>query len=367
MEVLQGAGYNKRIMASTQLRAIIVGCDGYTGKVYGESQCQKTALRTNLIERVLTPAGFVAGLERFADVDVIFSCGDMPVLSSEHAALLPRLQAVFYDRQTPGCLEEKERTMERESPNAEDDFFFDLHGYLLLKNAISRDLVERLNRVLDGIKGHETSRWQGLHNIVEAGQPFEDLIDHPSWLERVRRFAGEGEAGKDLFIDECFAIVNQQGSFTPIHSGGHEGLVRTQYRYFNGRFHCGQVNILLALTDIGPGDGATTVIPGSHKSNLIHPQIAEAATENHNIPCEEIKGAEEVTMERGDALLFVDALCHGSARRTNAGERRVVIYRYGPAWSNSRYGYQPSPELLERLTPQRRNILQPIPPKRPSA
>ena len=31
--------------------------------------------------------------------------------------------------------------------------------------------------------------------------------------------------------------------------------------------------MLLALTDIGPGDGGTMVIPGSHKSNLIHPSV----------------------------------------------------------------------------------------------
>ena len=29
--------------------------------------------------------------------------------------------------------------------------------------------------------------------------------------------------------------------------------------------------MLLALTDIGPGDGGTMIIPGSHKSNFQHP------------------------------------------------------------------------------------------------
>jgi len=33
-----------------------------------------------------------------------------------------------------------------------------------------------------------------------------------------------------------------------------------------------QVNVLVALSDIGPGDGGTLIIPGSHKSNLPHPQ-----------------------------------------------------------------------------------------------
>jgi len=67
-----------------------------------------------------------------------------------------------------------------------------------------------------------------------------------------------------------------------------------------------------------------------------------------------------VQLKAGDALIFVDGISHGSARRQNAGERRVVVYRYGPSWGNFRFGYQPSPELLARLTPERRKIVQPL-------
>jgi hypothetical protein len=30
---------------------------------------------------------------------------------------------------------------------------------------------------------------------------------------------------------------------------------------------------------------------------------------------------------------------HGGSSRTNRGERRVVIYRYGPSWGATRFGY----------------------------
>jgi ectoine hydroxylase-related dioxygenase (phytanoyl-CoA dioxygenase family) len=36
-----------------------------------------------------------------------------------------------------------------------------------------------------------------------------------------------------------------------------------------------KVDMLLALTDIGPGDGGTMLIPGSHKSNFEHPHAGE--------------------------------------------------------------------------------------------
>ena len=61
----------------------------------------------------------------------------------------------------------------------------------------------------------------------------------------------------------------------------------------------------------------------------------------------------------GTVLLFVDAIAHGSARRTNPGNRRIAVYRYGPSWGHFRLPYRPSPELLERLTPRRRSLVYP--------
>ena len=34
-------------------------------------------------------------------------------------------------------------------------------------------------------------------------------------------------------------------------------------------------------------------------------------------------GSFEVYLDAGDALLFVDSLCHGSAKRTNKGEEEL--------------------------------------------
>ena len=70
-------------------------------------------------------------------------------------------------------------------------------------------------------------------------------------------------------------------------------------------------------------------------------------------------GSLEVFLDAGDALLFVDSLCHGSAKRTNRGERRIVVYRYGPSWGFFRHPYRPSAKLLNKLTKFQRNIVMP--------
>jgi ectoine hydroxylase-related dioxygenase (phytanoyl-CoA dioxygenase family) len=255
------------------------------------------------------------------------------------------------------------------------DYLFDLRGYIVIENAVDGDLLDALNAALDAIPPLEWGQWHGnvqrfdnngaagveLQNIVEGGEPFERLIDHPSWIRLVRRYCGEAESYVEgLFIDECFASIRRSGGFFPIHSGGYRGAMRGQYRYSNGVFRCGQVNILLALTDVGPGDGGTMIIPGSHKANFPHPQVTGQLE-----PMDRIEEAVELHLEKGDALLFVDGLSHGASSRTNPGERRAVIYRYGVSWGATRYGYHYSPDLLARLTPERRKVLEPIEPRSP--
>ncbi len=260
-----------------------------------------------------------------------------------------------------------------------DVYLFDLRGYLHLKGALTPEEVADLNACLDAIPPLKPGEWYGhiqahaygqtdglnLQQVYEAGEPFEKLIDHPSWIDRVKLFVG-GEGTFDyhhgpLFIDENFANFRGPGEAIGIHSGGYPPIHRNQFRYHNGRFMCGQVNILIALTDIGPGDGGTVLIPGSHKSNFKHPHYDQHRMAKGS-SAEGIEGAIEVHMKAGDALLFVDGLSHGSARRANPGIRRIAVYRYGPSWGNFRFGYQPSPELLCRLTPERRKIVQPLQP-----
>ncbi len=262
-------------------------------------------------------------------------------------------------------------------PTAMENYLFDLRGYLVLKGAVLPEHVERINQSIDAIPSLENGEWYGnvqghtyhggidginLQNIIEGGEPFEELIDHPAWIEHVRHYIGKADG---LFIGECFVTLRGPSEFINIHSGGDSRTIWTQFRFHNGEFHCAMINIFIALTDIGEGDGPTVVIPGSHKSNLRHPAFEKGYMNMLGDPPEQVEGAVPVYLDAGDALLFVDALCHGGSSRTNPGIRRTLVYRYGPWWSNTRLGYQYSPELIARLTPERARILQPVPPRRP--
>jgi hypothetical protein len=259
-------------------------------------------------------------------------------------------------------------------------YLFDLNGFLILKGALAEDEVEACNSALDVMQESEPGQWHGrvhghnftgaheglnLQQIYEGGPAFEHLVDHPSWIEKVTNFIGTDEHNFDglhgpCFIDENFATIRGPGQAIGLHSGGQDRVTRCQFRYHDGKFHCGQINILMAFTDIGPGDGATMVIPGSHKSNLVHPEFEQAKmTNDGGTSVDGITGAVEVHLQAGDAILFVDAIMHGSAERTNPGQRRTAVYRYGPSWGFFRQAYRPSAELLGRATPAQRQIIMP--------
>ena len=184
-------------------------------------------------------------------------------------------------------------------PNPMEEYLFDKDGIVTLKGALTPAQVQACNDCLDTIPWSpgcpgalESGDWWGsvqchtyggggnwkdgvnLQQIYEAGDAFEVLIDHPSWIERVKFFLG-GEGSFDnswgpCFIDECFANFRGPGEAIGVHSGATPPIARNAYGYKSwggpnrgSRYMCMQINVLIALTDIGPGDGGTMLIPVS--------------------------------------------------------------------------------------------------------
>ena len=88
----------------------------------------------------------------------------------------------------------------------------DVRGYLGLPQALSPAHVRELNASIDDYVDLEPGEWRGrvqrappgrntreLHNLFEAGDCWEELIDHPAWWAHMQRYAGADA----LFLDEC--------------------------------------------------------------------------------------------------------------------------------------------------------------------
>ena len=274
------------------------------------------------------------------------------------------------------------------------DYLFDLQGYLILENAISEDDLAKLNEWIDNHweyveqpwepndENRRIPRWIGniethtynvengvnFQNIIEGGDVFRKLIDHPAWINMIRKYVHEVNG---LSIHENFLNVRGPGGFIHIHCGGHVPLSYLTFRQINtGEWLVGQINVLMALNDIGPGDGAPVLIPGSHKCSEIHPRLKH---DGKGIvydgytgkPAGSAFATQEVHLKAGDVVMFTDAITHGSAERTNTGYRRSIVYRYSPKYVRERFDYPHSDTLLESLTPDQRRIIQPNAPRRP--
>jgi len=263
------------------------------------------------------------------------------------------------------------------------DYLFDLNGYIILKNAIKKEDLDTMNQWVDHHweyvegkrrQGGEDGNWIGnvethtysdadgcnFQNIIEGDPVFRRLINYPSWIEHCRRWINPNNG---ISIHENLLNVRGLGGYIGIHCGGACPISYLTFRQENtGEWMVGQINVIGALCDIGPGDGPTTLIPGSHKSAMRHPMLADQIYRSDDAAGNQV-GMEELYLEAGDVLMLTDAITHGSAARTNAGYRRITLYRYSPRFLRSRFHYVPSKKLLESLDDEQRGIIQPIPPR----
>ena len=263
------------------------------------------------------------------------------------------------------------------------DYLFDLNGYIVIKGGIARQDLDEMNRWVDDHwryvegrrrQGDAPGEWIGhvethtysdadgcnFQNIVEGGAVFRRLIDYPAWIGRCRRWINPVNG---ISIHENLLNVRGPGGYIGIHCGGALPICYLTFRQENtGEWMVGQINVIGALQEIGPGDGATTLIPGSHKSAMRHPELLEQTYRSDAAAGNQF-GMKELYLEAGDVLMLTDAITHGSAARTNDGWRRITLYRYSPRYLRSRFHYVPSPELLESLSDEQRAIIQPIPPR----
>jgi hypothetical protein len=108
----------------------------------------------------------------------------------------------------------------------------------------------------------------------------------------------------------------------------------------------------IQLADEGPGDGGLAVIPGSHKANFPLPEklsFYEAQREY----------VKEVHTQAGDAIVFTEALTHGTLVWQGAHQRRTLIYKYSPGFQALAAGYHQAhaPDYLLDMTDEERAML----------
>ncbi|MCC7262765.1 MAG: phytanoyl-CoA dioxygenase family protein [Candidatus Latescibacteria bacterium] len=203
----------------------------------------------------------------------------------------------------------------------EERYFFDVRGYHLVEDALSPEELKTLNALFDAQQAQLANPRAGRARYLELmtwGKAYRDLIDHPGVLPHL-----EEMLGKDLRLDHEYAEHMIEGGAGELHINGTPYSTMFHYHVANNQIHCGLVAVVWALQDVPPGAGGFCCIPGSHKSSFAPPS---------SITCvgQPTPGVQQIPCRAGSAIIFTEALRHGTLAWTAPTQRRSLFYKYSP-------------------------------------
>ena len=228
--------------------------------------------------------------------------------------------------------------------NEQERYLFDLQGFLVVENALTTEQIATINQLIDkqiALVEQPWSQWFRFDSLLGWGTPFLDLIDNPPITPYLLTLLGEG-----FRLDHDYVHIIRAGE-GPIgnllHGGGTPYDPCQYYLYKDGQMYNGLISVAYNLTDVPQDAGGFGCIPGSHKSNLPLPE--EWQNLEHPHPC-----VQAICGASGTALLFTEALTHGTLLWKGQHERRTLFYKYSPypsAWARYYYNLDDYPQLSE--------------------
>jgi ectoine hydroxylase-related dioxygenase (phytanoyl-CoA dioxygenase family) len=241
----------------------------------------------------------------------------------------------------------------------EQRYLFDLQGYLVLKNVLSAQQVAECNAALENLEALTPERYPYgvslgkprtpselyVSNVVEASPVLHQLIDIAPVIDVIQ------EVSLGLYrLNHTYSIHRWQTGYTYLHMGGTPLHPKATYTCANGKIFSLLTKAVFPVLNSRPEDGCFAVIPGSHKANFARPWG------NHP---DENPPLQPVMAEPGDAIVFAEAIAHGSLVNTSARPRRTIYYCYSvgymPDWT--KLGLSFSDRFESQLTPRQREIV----------
>ena len=231
------------------------------------------------------------------------------------------------------------------------DYEFDLNGYYILRNILKKKDVNLANKILSKLErmsekklpkniyfGKKIKGQSYISNILEANSVFEKFATIPIILKLIRRVTGNSNYFR---LNHAVAMTKYiKNSFTEIHMGNIPHHPKVFYYVKNKVIFSNITKVLFPIINNKKKDGGFAVIPGSHKSDFVRPYKNDpknnALLKHLDVgPC--------------DAVIFTEALAHGSLKNESGLTRRILSYAYSvgymPDWT--KYKLQYSKEYLK--------------------
>lgn len=204
---------------------------------------------------------------------------------------------------------------------------FDREGYVIFKSVLDEAAIQRqvdalevwLSRDVRGRNNFEGADSNRIYAMLAKDRVFADLVSHPLQLA-----FGERELGRSMLLYACLAINLLPGETAqPWHyDDSHCGLARPRAPLSMSTFW--------SLSETTETNGATEIIPGSHKWGDERPEGASGPEDFLTGKVDKQDGAGDTsqaikaTMPPGSLMIAKGTLWHrGGANRSD--ERRLIV------------------------------------------
>ncbi len=241
-------------------------------------------------------------------------------------------------------------------------YFYQVNGYVVLKNVIAPDECQRLRQLADRMDADDSCTYK--HDGYPK-TPIRTVLSRCAWydahlLETAMHPAIlpviEEIVGGPVRLEEHQFIINypdpnqpQQKSVPIREEGWHRGIAPSFGSFqANGHAHCLFTKALIYLTDNSAGEG-TWVVPGSHRLELPSKEVAGFLDESL---------ARQLQAQAGDVLILSETLIHAAPSLTHSSAPRyTLIYGYTAPFMQTWNHYDPPASLLANVTPQQKAFL----------
>jgi len=247
-------------------------------------------------------------------------------------------------------------------------YYLEVFGYVIVEGVLPpnecdtiRDALQKIKRDLQSPEPRERAPHEPfslsnqphhvfMGSILEADPCLAAFITHPRLVGMAEELIG-GEARLVEFNAHINSRKpNQVFDAAPTYDF-HRGIdIPFGSHIKNGLYHCNFVKTLTMLTDLGPDDGGTVVVAGSHKMDLSDAEMAACAYEDRSL-------IHQVIAPAGSTLLFSETLIHATGQIRSDKERAIIIGGYGasmfPYWD----GGEMSDEFRDQIPPQFQTLL----------
>ncbi|NKB69582.1 MAG: hypothetical protein GKR89_21135 [Candidatus Latescibacteria bacterium] len=203
--------------------------------------------------------------------------------------------------------------MDRQTMGNEENYAFDVAGYLHVPSVLGKGLVAALNEALD--EGGETEGMLGWP--APQRDLFRNLLIQPQLVWYLNQLMGHG-----FRLDRAPRLLGHEpGEDSGGLTGGDEPRNPSRAYYIqNGRRCCAALRVIWALEEVAAGDGGVQVVQASHKSNVATPADLLSGADDMGL-------VKQVAFKAGDLFLLAGTTLQGFQAWSN-GDRRLLVYDY---------------------------------------